>query len=152
MFKGRNGWLAGGLGLLLLLSGQACSGRKGPQTVPGVRLVSAPVAFHLMRDARSLLVFDLRTPEEFAGPQGHIYGALNVPLEELEVLVSGLRLPTNAGALVYCQTAGECGERGATALVGVGFESVFLLGEGLDGWIGAKLGVVHATEPATTGD
>jgi len=134
---GAPGWLAAA-GLMCL----ACGGLKQPQTIVGARVLSAPVAFHLMRDAPGLLIFDLRTELEFNSPRGHLRGAVNLPLAELERRLAGLKIPSSSGVLVYCRATDDCDAKGVRVLLEAGFESVFLLADGLEGWLVAGLGVV----------
>ncbi len=139
---GRKGsWTASwivALGVMCLACG---GGLKQPQTIAGARLLSAPVAFHLLRDAAGLLIFDLRTELEYISPRGHLRGAVNFPLAELERRLAGLRIPSSSGVLVYCRAADDCGAKGVQLFLDAGFENVFLLADGIEGWLAAGLGV-----------
>jgi rhodanese-related sulfurtransferase len=59
---------------------------------------------------RSLVVLDVRTPEEFAA--GHVPGAINIPHTELAARVAELEGSRDRDLVVYCRT----GARAATAL------------------------------------
>lgn len=59
---------------------------------------------------RSLVVLDVRTPEEFAA--GHVPGAINIPVAELAARVAELEGSRNNDIVVYCRT----GKRAAEAL------------------------------------
>jgi phage shock protein E len=59
---------------------------------------------------RSLLVLDVRTPEEFAA--GHLPGAINIPHTELAARVAELEGSRDGDIVVYCRT----GKRAAAAL------------------------------------
>src|SRR5262245_1175610 len=65
---------------LLLLAGCRMF-RRGER--PPYRKVTPPVAFEILRDSPDILILDLRSREEFLGDTGHIYTALNIPLERL---------------------------------------------------------------------
>lgn len=80
-------------------------------------------------DARRLveagaLLVDVRTPAEFGG--GHIAGAINIPVQELEPRMSELR-DKGRPIVLYCRS----GSRSATAarvLSGAGYTDVHNLG------------------------
>jgi len=59
---------------------------------------------------RSLVVLDVRTPEEFAA--GHLPGAINIPHTELAARVAELEGSRDRDIVVYCRT----GARSAAAL------------------------------------
>ncbi len=59
---------------------------------------------------RSLVVLDVRTPEEFAA--GHVPGAINIPHTELAARVAELEGSRDSDIVVYCRT----GNRTAMAL------------------------------------
>ena len=44
------------------------------------RQANPAVVFAMLRDSPEMFILDLRTPEEFSGPLGHLYRAVNVPL------------------------------------------------------------------------
>lgn len=75
------------------------------------------------------LLLDVRTPDEFAS--GHIHGAVNIPVEELENRLS--EVPNNGEPLVvYCRS----GRRSAIAtqiLTDAGYTSIYDLGA-LNDW------------------
>lgn len=52
--------------------------------------------------ARSIVLVDVRTPEEFR--TGHKEGALNIPVDEAEQLAPQLLPDKNAVILLYCRT------------------------------------------------
>lgn len=83
-------------------------------------------------DADHILI-DVRTPGEFNG--GHIAGAVNIPVEELDQRLS--EVPTDKDIVVYCRS----GNRSATAsriLTSSGFEGVYDMG-GIIAWQQAGL-------------
>ena len=59
---------------------------------------------------RSLVVLDVRTPEEFAA--GHVPGAINIPHTELAARVAELEGARDSDIVIYCRT----GKRAAEAL------------------------------------
>jgi len=67
---------------------------------------------------------DVRTPEEFAG--GHIEGAVNIPVQELDRRMSELG-PKDAAIVVYCRS-GARSAQAANMLKSAGYGSVHNLG------------------------
>jgi rhodanese-related sulfurtransferase len=57
---------------------------------------------------RSLVVLDVRTPEEFAA--GHVPGAINIPHTELAARVAELDPARDSDIVVYCRTGKRAGE------------------------------------------
>jgi len=57
---------------------------------------------------RSLVVLDVRTPEEFAA--GHVPGAINIPHTELAARVAELDGARDSDIVVYCRTGKRSGE------------------------------------------
>lgn len=88
---------------------------------------------------RSLVVLDVRTPEEFAA--GHVPGAINIPHTELAARVAELEGSRDSDVVVYCRS----GARAATAL-GVleksGFRRLFHLQGDYTRWSEEKRPVV----------
>jgi phage shock protein E len=74
------------------------------------------------------LLLDVRTPEEFA--EGHIAGAINIPLDELEGRLS--EVPTDAPVVVYCRT-GARSAQAASLLEDAGYTQIHDLG-GITDW------------------
>ena len=108
-------------------------------------VVSPPIAFSMLRDTPDLTILDLRTPEEFAGGEGHLYRAVNIPLDELAVRVGELALYRDTTFLVYCRgEADDCGSRGMEILRGQGYEDAILMAGGLPGWRACGYGTVGA--------
>lgn len=82
-------------------------------------------------------LIDVREPHEFA--QGHLRGAINLPLSPLNGLLvedpdlAGL-LPRDAGLVVYCRS-GSRSALAACALLDHGCAAVASLAGGLQEWI-----------------
>ncbi len=126
------------LGLLLavlLLDG--CSYlRRRQANRPPYRKLSPSVAYELIRDNPGMLVLDLRPPQEFDGPTGHVRGASNIPLERLPYRLLEIATYRTETFLVYCR-ADQCGQQGMAILLSSGFENAILMDDGIDGWIRA---------------
>jgi rhodanese-related sulfurtransferase len=76
------------------------------------------------------IVVDVRTAEEFA--QGHVPGARNIPVDQLEARLAELEPYKAGGVYVICQTGGRSA-RAASELSGHGFRAYNVLG-GTAGW------------------
>ncbi len=74
-------------------------------------------------DAGAQLV-DVRTPDEFTA--GHIPGAVNIPLQELEHRMRELE-PKEQPVVVYCRSGSRSGSA-ARLLESAGYRAVFDLG------------------------
>lgn len=77
-----------------------------------------------------VFVIDVRTPQEFA--QGHVRGAVNWPLQEIERWWN--RVPKDRPVYIYCNTQ----NRSAVAvryLMGKGYQNLHLVTGGIQAWI-----------------
>ncbi|MFO0594064.1 MAG: rhodanese-like domain-containing protein [Myxococcaceae bacterium] len=90
--------------------------------------ISGEQAHALVKQGAFLL--DVRTPEEFA--EGHIDGATNVPVQELEAKLASLNLKKDRDVVVYCRS-GKRSARASEILKAAGFAKVFDLG-GMSNW------------------
>lgn len=70
-------------------------------------------------------VLDVRSPGEFA--EGHLKGAVNVPVDELEATLPSLPTDRNRDLAVYCRN-GLCSARARSVLLKAGFAKVEDLG------------------------
>ncbi|MCZ6716705.1 MAG: rhodanese-like domain-containing protein [Gammaproteobacteria bacterium] len=76
-------------------------------------------------------VLDLRSAERFA--TGHVVGARNIPVDELESSAAKLKRYTGKPLIVYCDNGTSCGK----ALVGLqkmGLEHAVAMRGGLQAW------------------
>jgi rhodanese-related sulfurtransferase len=96
------------------------------------KTISVSDANAMIQSSPNLLVVDVRTSQEYA--QGHLKGAMNIPLSDLPVQIGGL--DRNRPILVYCQT-GVRSAQAATMLVNAGFTQVYDMEGGLTAWINA---------------
>jgi uncharacterized membrane protein YdjX (TVP38/TMEM64 family)/rhodanese-related sulfurtransferase len=80
----------------------------------------------------SPLIIDVRQPEEFAAPPGHLPGAVNIPLAELAERAPDLAARDQT-VVVVCKTDRRSA-RAATELLAAGLRDVAVLRGGTDGW------------------
>jgi rhodanese-related sulfurtransferase len=78
------------------------------------------------------VVVDVRQPEEFTAPPGHLPGAVNMPLAELPAHTADLAARRLSIVLV-CKTDRRSA-RGAAELLAAGINDVAVLRGGTDGW------------------
>ena len=94
--------------------------------------VSVERARELIQEKTALVILDVRTDSEFR--EGHIEGAVNIPVGELEGRLS--ELDRDDEILVYCRT----GNRSSTA-VGIleedDFTKLYHMDRGITAWISA---------------
>jgi rhodanese-related sulfurtransferase len=79
-----------------------------------------------------LVLLDVRQPEEFVSPPGHLPGARNVPLAEVASRIAelaALRQPI----VIVCKTDRRSA-RAAATLIAAGLQDVAVLRGGTDGW------------------
>ena len=81
------------------------------------------------------LILDVRGADEFDGPLGHIEGARNMPLAELQSRIA--EIGRDAGpVIVVCLTDKRSAQAAAT-LAGSGIRDVAVLRGGMRAWRGA---------------
>ena len=87
------------------------------------------------------VVIDVCQPEEFA--QGHIVGAKNVPLHELEAKLPGMVKNKAVPVVLVCQSGNRSGRAVAVAKK-LGYQQAQSLAGGLKAWKAANLPVDKA--------
>jgi rhodanese-related sulfurtransferase len=98
------------------------------------------VQTRLAEDA-GIIVLDVRTPEEYHGPTGHLDGARLLPVQELAERVDELDACRGRTVVVYCRS----GVRSVAAtrfLTAEGIHAVNMTG-GILQWIAERRPVVH---------
>jgi rhodanese-related sulfurtransferase len=91
----------------------------------------ATLAMQLERDT-AVLVLDVRGPDEFTGPLGHIREAKNMPLNELPAHLPDL-VHDNRPVVVVCKTDRRS-SMAAHQLQQAGMADVSVLRGGMEGW------------------
>ena len=109
-------------------------------SVPGAEKEPRVVTLHEAEEAwrqRSAIFIDAREPDFFE--EGHIPGAINVPLSQL-AHPTGLPENKSAALIVYC-SGGDCEDSRilAKALVATGYPNSSVLAGGWDEWTAAGL-------------
>jgi rhodanese-related sulfurtransferase len=78
-------------------------------------------------------MLDVRGPDEIATAFGHIPGALNIPLGELDGRLDELRSKANGAIAIVCRTDRRSATAQAT-LRAAGFDDVIVLRGGMERW------------------
>ena len=102
--------------------------------------VAPNTVVQLLNREKGVLI-DVCQPEEFA--QGHIVGAKNIPLAELESKLPGLVKNKAVPVVLVCQSGNRSGRAVATAKR-LGYQQAQSLAGGLKAWKAANLPVDKA--------
>ena len=111
---------------LVLITGILCLSVAHSQTVE-TRAISVDQLHHKIISDSTLVILDVRTPEELTGPLGKLDIVINIPLQELENRLSELEKYRNQEIDVIC----KIGKRSAAAtdfLIQKGFNAVNVQG------------------------
>jgi len=115
-------------------------------TIEAVELAAAAYAEVSAREAAALiadrkpLILDVRTPREFA--EGHIEGAVLIPVQEIQARVGELADHKDDPIFVYCRS-GNRSTVAARVLMDAGHTQVINLRSGIRDWVGAGLPLVR---------
>ena len=133
-------------GLLLSLAAAGCSGGPPGNSASdavhaGVATMRAASIGHLQAiEARDFLtshpdalVLDVRNPDEWNDDLGHIEGARQIPLPELQGRIGEIESWIRKPVLVVCRS-GARSARAANLLTGAGFKQVMNLEGGMSAW------------------
>jgi rhodanese-related sulfurtransferase len=135
----RYGLLALGLlGAVALLPSLArrLRGEETPRWIAADELAAG------LDEAGGTAVVDVRGPDEFTGPLGHIREARNLPLSELPQRLHELSPPTNKRVVLVCHTD-KRSAKAAAILRDAGFQDVLVLRGGMVRWNEAGMPVAH---------
>jgi rhodanese-related sulfurtransferase len=102
--------------------------------------LTAQGAVHLINRERAVVV-DVREPDEFAA--GHVTGAKNVPLEQLEARLTAAVKNKSVPLLLFCAT-GSRAQRAVAMARKLGYEQAQAVAGGLKSWKAANLPVEKA--------
>ena len=91
---------------------------------------------------KDLLVLDVRTAGDFVGEQGHIDGAMNIPVEELQQRMNELGDYLELPVTIVCRTD-KRSAKAALLLTEEGFADVHVVRGGMTKWLEAGLPVVR---------
>ena len=83
----------------------------------------------MIRENNKLIILDVRSVQEYK--EGHLLGAVNIPLSDLKKRASLLFENNEQTIIVYCQMGGRS-HRAVKILQNMGYRNVFELKGGLD--------------------
>lgn len=112
-------------------------------TPDGYAEVAPTIANEMMLDSRQVVILDVRSPEAYRSPTGHLAGALSAPFDSIERQLPELLPYQNQTVLVYGQNNTD-GALAAKLLILAGFRNIVHVSGGLDGWIEHGYRTVHA--------
>ena len=113
------------------------------RTEGGYAEISPTVAAEMILDSSQVVVLDVRPEPDFRGPEGHIAGSLNAPLDTIERQLPELLPYQNQTVLVYGATSTD-GALAAKLLSVAGFRNVVHVEGGIKGWIERGYRTVNA--------
>ncbi len=93
--------------------------------------ISPAQAKEKIDNGKNVLILDVRTREEFL--EGHIKGAVNIPVNEVEKRLDELKKYKNSEIIVYCRS-GRRSKIASEILVKNGFKRVYNLSGGIIEW------------------
>jgi rhodanese-related sulfurtransferase len=108
-------------------------------TQANYRVVTAKEAQALIRNVKPVIL-DVRTPGEYA--EGHIEGAILIPVQELSRRIGELSRYKNEDILIYC-ASGNRSTVAAKMLIDQGFRRVMNMRHGILQWAREKYPVVR---------
>ena len=101
---------------LFVLITTACAKQKALPEMSVKQLKTA------IKNDTSLVILDVRTPQELEGPLGQIDGVVNIPIQELESRINELDKYKDRPIAVICRT-GHRSSKGTEILLEHGFKA-----------------------------
>ena len=99
---------------------------------PGYKSISAQKGLEIVENQKDVLLIDVRTPQEFTGPLGHIAGAKLIPLQVLANRLKEIAPYKNKKVVLVCRS-GSRSKKAARILVQNGFKNVMEIETGMLG-------------------
>lgn len=129
--------------LAAVLMVMSCKTVGVSMTSGGYAEVSPTIANEMILDSRQVVILDVRSPDAYRGPGGHIAGALSTPFETIERQLPELLPYQNQTVLIYGDGDAD-GAVAAKLLIVAGFRNVVHIAGGLRGWIERGYRTVNA--------
>lgn len=132
-------WLNNDLLISMAFAGLALLALRAlPRFLAGVPFVAPKDVQEQMDQKADMLIIDVRTPAEFSGKNGHIPGALNLPLNDVGKRLEGIRADledyVDTPVYVYCQTSNRSASA-ARSLKKAGLKQVRVIAGGMGRWV-----------------
>lgn len=142
------------VGFALLIAAALWDWRAGASrggAADGIPWIEArTLADHLKREPGPVIV-DVRGPDEFHGPLGHIANALNLPVGEIPNRVMEISALRDKPVILVCRTD-KRSANAAAFLRDSGFRDVHVLRGGMEQWNENGLSVERRTAPGPTSE
>jgi rhodanese-related sulfurtransferase len=116
---------------LVLLYGAGCAQEKDKDSQKNMDITVEQLKEKMKSDS-SLVVLDVRTPEELKGPLGKIDGAVNIPVDQLEERIAEVEKLKGKDIAVICRS-GHRSKRAQGILDKHGIKTMNVLG-GMTGY------------------
>jgi rhodanese-related sulfurtransferase len=110
------------------------------QQSPTVPTITIQETFERLKSDSTILLLDVRTPQEWHSATGRLHGAMLIPVQELESRLSELEPYRNKTIIAYCRSGNRSGTA-ARILNQHGFKAYNMLG-GMIQWNRENLPVV----------
>ncbi len=121
--------------LVIQIAALSCTSNSTNSATTGGIVDLDPAAFKAKMEGPNTLVLDVRTPEEIAA--GKIAGAFDLDIQNPEFKSQVEKLDKAKTYLVYCKKGGRSA-RACSILEEAGFEKIYNLKGGYDGWKAAE--------------
>jgi phage shock protein E len=122
----------------LLLAGGLLAGSSWARAADAP--IDAAKLLERQQAGQAPLLLDVRHADEYS--QGHIAGALNIPVEQLASRAGVLGVPRDTEIVVYCVSGKRAGKAQQT-LISLGYTHVRLLDGSLNTWRQRHLPLAH---------
>ena len=94
--------------------------------------ISAEKGLEIVETEKDVLMLDVRTPQEFSGPLGHINGAKLIPVQELAQRIAEIAQYKDKKVVLVCHS-GRRSKIAGNILVQAGFKNVMEIQTGMVG-------------------
>lgn len=122
------------LAVVSFLPGMIARLRQGP-------MMSVDALQERLSSAAAPLLLDVRSAEEFVGEQGHIEGAINIPIDQLSARLTELGDDLERPIVLLCRTD-KRSAKAARILAKQGFAQLQVVKDGMTAWHAANLPAV----------
>lgn len=103
-----------------------------------IRNIDVHEASTLLEKDRNILLIDVRTPDEYTGPLGHIEGSKLMPIQQFKYWGAELEAEKDQPIMLVCRSGGRSG-RTAVMLKDLGYTNLMNVKDGMSAWNKAGL-------------
>jgi len=127
-------WLLA-LGVMIAPAAILLLARRRRSPAPALRWLEVAELRAWLAAGRTVTIVDVRGPDEFTGPLGHIAGARNLPLDSLPARLPELAHERGRPLVLVCRTD-KRSATAATLVMSAGHADVFVVRGGMERWTG----------------